>query len=95
MKDSIASLDAFHYHCPHCGTTVNIDYGFLYHDAGRRFMVFYGPTENDEQRADRDMAENHQVFERMSANQYISAWSGRRKICWKKLRSSKPASMTA
>mgnify|MGYP002706330554 FL=1 len=71
MKDSIASLEAFHYHCPHCGTTVNIDYGFLYHDANRRFMVFYGPTENDEQRADRDMTENHQVFEKMSANHYV------------------------
>ena len=35
---------------------------FLYHDADRRFMVFYGPTENDEQRADRDMTENHEVF---------------------------------
>lgn len=71
MKDSIASLEAFHYHCPHCGTTVNIDYGFLYHDADRRFMVFYGPTENDEQRADRDMTENHEVFEKMSANHYV------------------------
>lgn len=71
MKDSIASLEAFHYHCPHCGTTVNIDYGFLYHDADRRFMVFYGPTENDEQRADRDMTENHQVFVKMSANHYV------------------------
>ena len=71
MKDSIASMEAFHYHCPHCGTTVNIDYGFLYHDADRRFMVFYGPTENDEQRADRDMTENHEVFEKMSANHYV------------------------
>lgn len=95
MKDSIASLDAFHYHCPHCGTTVNIDYGFLYHDAGRRFMVFYGPTENDEQRADRDMAENHQVFERMSANQYIFRLVRTKEDLLEKLRSSKPASMTA
>ena len=27
MKDSIASLEVFQYHCPHCGATVNVDYG--------------------------------------------------------------------
>lgn len=69
MKDRIASLEAFQYHCPHCGATVNVDYGFLYHDKDRHFIVFFAPTADDEQRADRDMSEGQEAFTAMSQNE--------------------------
>ena len=62
MKDSIASLEVFQYHCPHCGATVNVDYGFLYHDKDRHFIVFFAPTADFEQRADLDMSEGRKLF---------------------------------
>ena len=69
MKDSIASLEAFQYHCPHCGATVNVDYGFLYHDKDHHFLVFFAPTADFEQRADLDMSEGQDAFRAMRQNE--------------------------
>ena len=49
MKDRVKSLEAFRYHCGHCGTDVQVDYGFLYHDMDHHFMVFYAPTDKDQE----------------------------------------------
>ena len=51
MKDRVKSQEAFCYHCPHCGTDVHVDYGFLYHDMDHHFMVFYAPTDKDQANA--------------------------------------------
>ena len=69
MKERIASLEAFQYHCPHCGATINVDYGFSYHDKDRHFIVFFAPTAEVEQRADLDMNEGQQAFTAMRQNE--------------------------
>ena len=69
MKDSIASLEVFQYHCPHCGATVNVDYGFLYHDKDRHFIGFFAPTADFEPRADLDMSEGQEAFRAMQQNE--------------------------
>ena len=88
MKDRVKSLEAFRYHCGHCGTDVQVDYGFLYHDMDHHFMVFYAPTDKDQENADRDMADGQDKFK-------ASAWSAAKPICWKKSPSLKPVSTTA
>ncbi len=65
MKDRVKSLEAFRYHCGHCGTDVQVDYGFLYHDMDHHFMVFYAPTDKDQENADRDMADGQDKFKDM------------------------------
>ncbi|WP_415943472.1 CpXC domain-containing protein [Megasphaera elsdenii] len=65
MKDRVKSQEAFCYHCPHCGTDVHVDYGFLYHDMDHHFMVFYAPTDKDQENADRDMADGQAQFKAM------------------------------
>ena len=65
MKDRVKSQEAFCYHCPHCGTDVHVDYGFLYHDMDHHFMVFYAPTDKDQENADRDMADGQVQFKAM------------------------------
>ena len=65
MKDRVKSLEAFRYHCGHCGTDVQVDYGFLYHDMDHHFMVFYAPTDKDQENADRDMADGQDKFRTM------------------------------
>ena len=64
-KDRAKSQEAFCYHCPHCGTDVHVDYGFLYHDMDHHFMVFYAPTDKDQENADRDMADGQAQFKAM------------------------------
>jgi hypothetical protein len=65
MKDRVKSQEAFCYHCPHCGTDVHVDYGFLYHDMDHHFMVFYAPTDKDQENADCDMADGQAQFKAM------------------------------
>jgi hypothetical protein len=65
MKERVKSLEAFRYHCGHCGTDVQVDYGFLYHDMDHHFMVFYAPTDKDQENADRDMADGQDKFKAM------------------------------
>ncbi|MEE0482985.1 MAG: CpXC domain-containing protein [Megasphaera elsdenii] len=66
MKDRVKSLEVFCYHCGHCGTDVHVDYGFLYHDMDHHFMVFYAPTDKDQENADRDMADGRDTFKAMA-----------------------------
>ena len=71
MKDRVKSLEAFRYHCGHCGTDVQVDYGFLYHDMDHHFMVFYAPTDKDQKagyvfrlvRSKADLLEKIAIFE--------------------------------
>ena len=66
MKDRVKSLEVFCYHCGHCGTDVHIYYGFLYHDMNHHFMVFYAPTDKEQENADRDMADGRDKFKAMA-----------------------------
>lgn len=50
MKEKILNEEIFKWTCPHCGTTIFINYGTLYHDMSHRFMIFYAPKEQDDKK---------------------------------------------
>ncbi len=50
LREKIFSKELFMYHCPHCGKTIGIPTGFLYHDVEHQFMLFfdfYKPNDYD------------------------------------------------
>ncbi|WP_293987238.1 CpXC domain-containing protein [uncultured Megasphaera sp.] len=62
---AVKSQELFRYHCPHCGTAVTVNYGFLYHDMGRHFMIYYAPGDDDVANANKDMKDNEGKFQSM------------------------------
>lgn len=65
MKDRVKSLEAFRYHCGHCGTRRPGRLRLLVSRHGPSFMVFYAPTDKDQENADRDMADGQDKFKAM------------------------------
>lgn len=41
LKDKIFSEELFTYHCPHCGESIGVPVGTLYHDMTHGFMIFF------------------------------------------------------
>ena len=62
---AVKSQELFRYHCPHCGTAVTVNYGFLYHDMDRHFMIYYAPGDDDVANANKDMKDNEGKFQSM------------------------------
>ena len=46
MKAKVRDKSAFAYKCPKCGKTVNVDYGFLYHQMEDKIMIQYAGIES-------------------------------------------------
>ena len=45
MKSKVRDKSAFLFTCPHCGHSVFVDYGFLYHQMEDQIMIHYAQTE--------------------------------------------------
>lgn len=51
MKADVQSMEAFTFHCPHCGYTHLISYNFLYHNMDKAIMLYHAADETGEQTA--------------------------------------------
>ena len=51
LRLSVLDESLFDWTCPHCGYQAMLVYPCLYHDKGRRFMIYILPGEPDPQKA--------------------------------------------
>ena len=51
LRAQVLDETLFDWKCPQCGHEATLAYPCLYHDKGRRFMVYVLPQEPDEQKA--------------------------------------------
>ena len=48
MKNKVLDRSAFFVECPSCGLRFTINYGFLYHDMEKKYMLHYVQSEEEE-----------------------------------------------
>lgn len=48
LKDMVFSQELFKFKCSYCGVTSIIEYPFIYHDAEKKFFVYFDPSKRFE-----------------------------------------------
>lgn len=50
LKDKLLDGELYHWECEVCGLKVDVPFGTIYHDMEHKFMLFFSPWEDDENR---------------------------------------------
>lgn len=50
LKEKLLNRELYHWKCEICGLELDVPFGTLYHDMKHKFMLFFSPWEDDENR---------------------------------------------